>query len=294
MTHGNAYLVQDLPTQTGVYYFYDGAGDVIYVGKSINIKKRVQSHFSAAKRDAKEAKLARYTKKIVAEITPGELSALLLESAEIKRLQPIYNRRLRRRSKFLTWSIERHGSALRPKLVPEVWPPNDHKQYGSYRNMRHAHTSLRSLIKSNELCAKVLGLEQSGISCFAYQLKQCRGACVAQETLSSHNQRFENAMQTKALDDWPYCGAIGVIEDSAPDDMNVFNGWRFLGVFDRQEINQKSGQCNSKEGNQGADKFKDWLSATPSHILDRDSYKIVLSFLKRRPADIEIVDLSLS
>ena len=83
-----------LPEDCGVYYLHDEVGDVVYVGKSINIKKRVMEHF--AKVTEKARKLQQYVDDISFEITGSELVALLLESYEIKRLRPIVNRAQRR------------------------------------------------------------------------------------------------------------------------------------------------------------------------------------------------------
>ncbi|HFB99298.1 MAG TPA: DNA polymerase III subunit epsilon, partial [Phaeodactylibacter sp.] len=87
--------LHELPEATGVYYFHDKNGTVIYVGKSINIKKRVVEHFTA--KTDKAYKLQQYVDDISYEITGSELVALLFESNEIKRLLPSINKAQRRR-----------------------------------------------------------------------------------------------------------------------------------------------------------------------------------------------------
>jgi len=84
-------LVKDLPAEAGVYYFYDNRNKLIYVGKSVNIHDRVLSHLNNnLHKKAIEMKSAIADVKY--EITGSELVALLLESSEIKKHQPLYNR----------------------------------------------------------------------------------------------------------------------------------------------------------------------------------------------------------
>ena len=81
-----------LPDLPGVYYFHDQRGKVVYVGKAKQIKKRVSSHFSNNSTSKQKQDFLRSIHKITYEVCGNELVALLLESHEIKRLWPEYNR----------------------------------------------------------------------------------------------------------------------------------------------------------------------------------------------------------
>nr|WP_315245524.1 exonuclease domain-containing protein [uncultured Flavobacterium sp.] len=85
-----------LPEKPGVYYFYNQVNKVIYVGKAINLKKRVASHFSGHKITPQRQHFLRDIYSISFEVCATELMALLLECAEIKKLWPAYNRALKR------------------------------------------------------------------------------------------------------------------------------------------------------------------------------------------------------
>ena len=121
--HIDAAIIEQLPTGPGVYYFIDKNGAILYVGKSIHIKQRVLSHFYASGKDSKEKKLAFATHDIRFTKTAGELSALLLESREIKQHNPIFNRRLRRYRKLHSWQLSEDSERLSPTLVAAQWPP---------------------------------------------------------------------------------------------------------------------------------------------------------------------------
>ena len=75
----------------GVYYFYNAKGKIIYVGKAINIRKRVSSHFTHNDPAKKRQHFLRYVSRITHTACANELQALVLESTEIKRLWPKYN-----------------------------------------------------------------------------------------------------------------------------------------------------------------------------------------------------------
>jgi DNA polymerase III subunit epsilon len=83
--------IKQLPTSPGVYYFHDSKGKIIYVGKAINIKKRVSSHFTHNNPDRKRQNFLRLIHKITFTNCATELQAIVLESTEIKRLWPKYN-----------------------------------------------------------------------------------------------------------------------------------------------------------------------------------------------------------
>lgn len=87
---------QALPESPGVYYFHDSVGKVIYVGKAINLKKRVASHFSGNDESSKRQHFLRDIFAISFERCGSELMALLLECTEIQRLWPVHNRALKR------------------------------------------------------------------------------------------------------------------------------------------------------------------------------------------------------
>ncbi|HEX8270553.1 MAG TPA: exonuclease domain-containing protein [Flavobacterium sp.] len=86
----------NLPEKPGVYYFYNEAKKVVYVGKAVNLKKRVASHFSGHTVKLQRQNFLRDIHAISYEVCATELMALLLECSEIKKLWPIYNKALKR------------------------------------------------------------------------------------------------------------------------------------------------------------------------------------------------------
>ncbi len=83
--------IDSLPPVAGVYYFHNSKGKVIYVGKAINIKKRVVSHFTHNDAGHRRQNFLRLVADIKFKICANELHALILESTEIRKLWPQYN-----------------------------------------------------------------------------------------------------------------------------------------------------------------------------------------------------------
>lgn len=98
---------EQLPEKPGVYYFYNEAKKVVYVGKAVNLKKRVASHFSGHKITPQRQHFLRDIHGISFEVCATELMALLLECSEIKKLWPIHNKALKRfEAKFGLYDYE--------------------------------------------------------------------------------------------------------------------------------------------------------------------------------------------
>ena len=87
---------EQLPDKPGVYYFYNEFKKVVYIGKAVNLKKRVASHFTGHKITPQRQHFLRDIYSISFEVCATELMALLLEGSEIKKLWPIYNKALKR------------------------------------------------------------------------------------------------------------------------------------------------------------------------------------------------------
>jgi len=169
-----------------VYFFYDKEDRVIYIGKSINIQKRVKQHFSG--KDRKSFKIQLFTKKIVFEVTGSELIALLYESDLIKKNKPIYNRAQRRTLyQYGIYLNEVHG--YKSLSIQKI--NNNDEELTSFTTLTEAKEALFKITEEYGLCQKINGLYKSKSACFQYQIKACNGACLSLEPIGSYNQRVD-------------------------------------------------------------------------------------------------------
>ena len=224
-----------LPEGPGVYLFY-GENDVpLYVGKSINLRTRVMSHFSGDHRINKDLRIGAEVKRIDWIETAGELGALIEEARLVKKLSPVHNRRLRRAGELVAWHWSDSESGNPPALVSARDLPAGDLQnlHGMFRSRRAATEALRALADTHQLCHVLLGLQKGSGPCFAYQLRKCRGACAGKESPATHALRLAAAFVSLRLRTWPYPGAIGVREQSADGsrcDLHVLDRWCHLGT----------------------------------------------------------------
>lgn len=275
-------IVRDLPEGPGVYIFEDASGRPLYVGKSINIKKRVMSHFGRDHADSREFKIAQSIKHIRTEQTAGELAALLLESRLVKELQPVYNRKLRKLNKLSLVKQQPDDNGYLQVYIDEA-DQIDPEAAGSilavYPRRSRAKESLNELAKTFELCPKLLGLEKASGACFMRQLHKCRGACVGEETAEAYNQRLLTAFENQRIKAWPFKGAI-LLEDNWQGDVShgiIVDKWCVVG-----EIKQEP--------------YCEPVISTGTTAFDLDTYKILQSHLTHklqqltiRPFDLEAI-----
>jgi DNA polymerase-3 subunit epsilon len=234
-------LADDLPEGAGVYRFYGEDGALLYVGKSRNVRQRVLEHFAAEHRSGAEQRLARQVRRVEWTETAGELGALLIEARTIKSAAPLHNRRLRAASGAFTLRLVGTPGAAQQVEAVELDALDggaERETYGLYRDRRAALRALEEIARAHQLCARVLGLERGGGadgdagSCFAYQLRRCRGACVGEEPALRHDARVRLALAGLRLKPWPYRGRILVAERDwrGEEDLHVLERWRYLGT----------------------------------------------------------------
>lgn len=181
-----------LPPTPGIYYFHDQKGKIIYVGKAVNIKKRVLSHFSNNSGTKQKQNFLRDIYRISCKPCGTELMALITEAIEIKRLWPIHNRSLKRfEFKFGLYVYEDQRNCLR--LAIDV-----NKKYTTpiytFHNMLDAQTLLRNLIKEFNLCPKFANIQKNTEACIGVAELYCKGVCENQEEIKNYNLRVKAAL----------------------------------------------------------------------------------------------------
>ena len=229
--------IEKLPASPGVYYFYNEAGELLYVGKSVHIRNRVLSHFSQDHSNPKDLQMNAKISAVDYYRTPSDFGAQLFESHQIKALSPLYNRRLRKVKRLFQFQkIEDHRGYHRLQ-IEVVDSQSADASSGLFRSPRQATLKLEKLADEHLLCHKLLGLEGASgrlntRPCFRAQLGKCLGACQGNESAEVYNQRLGEALADYQLAIWPWQSAILVEErDSSDPDLSTFHlidRWRYL------------------------------------------------------------------
>lgn len=247
------HTLENLPGSSGVYIFYgDDNAFPLYIGKSVNIRSRVMSHF----RNPAEAKLLHMTRDIEHIETTGEVGALLLESDLIKTRRPLFNKRLRTARKLC--SIRLQGLTASIVFSDDVDFSHSEDLFGLFKTKMSAVEKIRDIADQEKLCYGALGLEKltKNRACFRFSLGKCAGVCCGKETPQAHQERLRSALSTLKIRSWPYPGRIAIVEEArGQTDYHVINHWFYLGTVKTLEA------------------AKAFDIAVPH--FDRDSYKIL-------------------
>ncbi|AXG74342.1 exonuclease [Flavobacterium arcticum] len=179
-------LLGDIPSVTGLYYIYKENGDLIYIGKSNNIKKRLNQHFTGTSRKSKRLQRDVFTIKY--EETGSELIALLKECQEIKANKPAQNRALKKTVFPYSLYTEKNKEGYICFTVKKT--DGRKKEIISFASTNEAKNALFKIVDKYKLCQKLSGLDTTAKSaCFPYKLGNCNGACIGIETPKEYNQR---------------------------------------------------------------------------------------------------------
>lgn len=184
-----------MPNTTGVYYLLGDKMEILYIGKAKDMKKRIVSHFTETTR--KKSELLRKIHHVSYIETGNELIALLLESDEIKKHYPPYNKMQKQKNNdYCVCYYEGQDGILRIDIFLKKYQKNTMQSFSS---MTMAKDYLYMLVEKNKLCPKYTGLERTKGACYLGDI--CH-LCSEKETIKSYNLRVLNSAQKKEMNQW--------------------------------------------------------------------------------------------
>ncbi len=184
-------ILDGLPSKTGIYYIHSENGTLIYIGKSKNIKKRVNQHFTGTSNKAKKIQAQVFA--VTFEETGSELIAFLKESEEIKINKPIFN--VAQRKSIFQYSLYVEKNALGYLNLKLQKTDRRKKEITSYTNLQDGKNVLFRITSQYNLCQKYTGLYETTNECFQYKIKECDGACIGKITPKEYNKRVEEFIE---------------------------------------------------------------------------------------------------
>ncbi len=187
--------LQALPESCGVYFFEDADGRYMYIGKSINIKKRIFQHFREV--NTKTQELQRHAVNISYETTGSELIALLRESELIKKYRPHLNKAQRKNRYPFVIGVDTTGDYHQLRLLHQSKVSKTNvRVLDAYTSKKSATGALHRMMKDYELCPALVDLEkQIDDPCQRYAMGKCLGACAEIEPADDYNIRVDEAVQ---------------------------------------------------------------------------------------------------
>lgn len=181
-----------IPEETGVYYFHNEYGDVIFAGKSMDIKSQVVHHFSLKPASKRKLKLMEEVTRISYETTGSELIAQIKESYEVQKHKPKHNRSPRSSSFKYGIFKTRNKTGYNELAVRKVKRGERPEVY--YESHVDAELSLFRRIQEFNLCPKLCGKDKSKGACANYEIDRCNGACIEVEIKKIYNARVDDSL----------------------------------------------------------------------------------------------------
>lgn len=189
-------MVADLPSQPGIYQYFDKEGTIIYVGKAKNLKKRVSSYFNKNQDSAKTRILVRKIVDIKHIIVDTETDALLLENSLIKEYQPRYNVLLKD-DKTYPWIYVKNERFPRVAYTRKMVKDGS-LYFGPYTSVYMVKTLLAMIKKLFPLRTCTHNLSQENISqgkvkeCLDYHIGICKAPCISLQTEQEYKRNIDH------------------------------------------------------------------------------------------------------
>ncbi|MEA4882705.1 MAG: excinuclease ABC subunit UvrC [Clostridia bacterium] len=178
-----------LPTTPGVYLMKDSSGEVIYVGKAVNLRNRVRQYFQSSKNHSpKVARMVENIADIDYIVTGSELEALVLECNLIKERRPHYNVKLRDDKTYPFIRVTVADPFPRVFMTRRVVRDGS-RYFGPFTDVNAVRETLR-IIKTVfpiRQCSKVIGAnDRAPRPCLNYHIKRCLGPCAGLVTADDY------------------------------------------------------------------------------------------------------------
>ena len=174
------YLADGLPSQPGVYVFYDGNNRPLYVGTSTNIRKRVMSYFTAAETRRRMTSMVELAQRVDAHVCATPLEATIRELRIINELRPTYNHRSRNPEKT-TWVTMTNERFPRLSLSRQsTLPDSQRTSIGPFRNGVSAELAIHAIHHATDLrqCKERITSKTSISPCVLHEMKRCIAPCM--------------------------------------------------------------------------------------------------------------------
>ena len=246
-SHLHIASLDSVPAAPGIYFFHGLNEHPLYIGKSLNIRQRIASHFCTDYQSERGLRLSSETRRLSWQETAGEFSALLAEIQAIEQFRPAHNRALRNRQQ--NWFVGFTPDSPLPVFYritempinsapgPQAKSPGG--LLGAFSSRAAARTRLIYLAREFGWCLASMGLEKAhpGSACFARQLGRCAGACVGEQSGEALAQQIEADLQGSRLPCWPAARLLLVEHDELRERScwHLFDHWWWLASSESPE-----------------------------------------------------------
>ncbi|MBI3365601.1 MAG: excinuclease ABC subunit C [Ignavibacteriae bacterium] len=240
--------LENLPTKPGVYQFKNDSGEVLYVGKAVNLRNRVRQYFQKSYRpDPRREVMVSKIRDVELIVTDSEVEALILETNLIQKLAPRYNIDLKDDKSFPYIVVTNEP-------FPRVFATrrlirDGSKYFGPYTDVKNMHSSLKLIreiykVRScNYFIDDEIVRKRSIKICLDYHIKKCEGPCEGFVSREHYNDMINEVVQVLRGKTTSLVKTLAEKMEQAADAMHyeqaaaLRDKIRALGVYsDRQKV----------------------------------------------------------
>lgn len=189
-------LLENIPSKTGIYYIHNQKGTLIYIGKSRNIKKQLNQHFTGNSLKSKKLQTEVFT--ITYDETGSELIGLLKESEEIKINKPKYNTSQQKNIFSIGLYSEKDKNGYLNLKLQQI--DRRKKEITSFINLTEGNRVVENIVLKYKLCPKFCGTNIGIQNCFQDQANDCDGACIGKIQPKEYNARVQQFINNNSFE----------------------------------------------------------------------------------------------
>lgn len=189
------WIPPDLPTAPGVYRFLGETGEPLYIGKSVNLRRRVRGYFYGGGPKGRLADLAFLARGVSFRRTGSDLEARILEARAILKHRPRFNRAIKNRWRGWYLEIDQGSPFPRPRVVRAIRSPSA-RYFGPYAG-RFVPLEISRLLEDLfglRSCAGPIRPNADGPACLRYEIGTCPAPCIGAEGINDYRARVREAV----------------------------------------------------------------------------------------------------
>lgn len=242
---------RQLPAVPGVYMMKDAFNNIIYVGKSKELRSRVSSYFINSKHHSpKVLKLVNNIKDFEYIVTDTEFEAFLLECKLIGKIKPMYNKLMKSPESYVYIKIkikDRYPNIL----ISEEKLQDNSLYFGPYTNHNRVEQAIEGIKESCRIQCSTIGLKKSS-RCLNYSLGLCMGMCKGDEVREEFNKAIDDIINLLSGKDNEIIDDLKIKMDRASERLDFYEAAKYrdyIGAVNYLVSKEKVARCSRRNRN---------------------------------------------
>lgn len=232
--HQSSWSQDNLPEGPGIYVFYGDQGESLYVGKSMDVKARVISHFMNEYESGRDLLMMPLVTHVESHACRGVLGTSILYREFIHTLSPVFNGGLRSRNNYIAaLKIQESDNSPIKIYLKEVSALSTNEfanLIGVYRSKRVAIDTIQKILHESDICIRPIEANSS-ICTFGDKCNYCFA-----KSVQAYNLKILSTLPVSPIINWPFEGVVVVLEEyDGTTQAIILNNWCLIGIAQSED-----------------------------------------------------------